>query len=454
MAAITANALYTTLSKRGTTRQLAGVIITCVASALLLLPALGWYTLRFNADREMISQIEVQGVLVYIALCGWLLPLGTTTVYCLYALPRNSTTALRMPRSLRKPRTQAPEGALPQLHPPRVQPGVPVPLVFEDEAPWGWLEYGSGSFMGQRLALKHMVVTLGRDEDCDIWLDDEMASRHHAELACDQKYAYLTDYNSLNGTLVNGRRIIATVLLNSNDIIEIGTSRFLFHRAERKARPSEEDPLAHHSWHSWPGLQEDQQDQDGQNNQNTQDAQSAQDAAGKKPVTSLSDAVGHDARQSPSSSSLRGPAEANPATPLPPSLSYSSRLVIRDGALAGQSFALNRPQLIIGRGAECDIVLQDASVLQQHTQIICQLDGDYVQDLNGQGRVTINGQPLRQRYHLRTGDVLGIGNISLEYLFIRALPVTPAPSAPLTQSWSGLRSGPVPLRLPSKPKKD
>ncbi len=79
MFAIAINALYTTLRRRGTTRQLAGAVVTCVISALLLLPALVWYDQRFSVEGAAISAAEVEVVFVYVALWGWLLPLCTAT---------------------------------------------------------------------------------------------------------------------------------------------------------------------------------------------------------------------------------------------------------------------------------------------------------------------------------------------------------------------------------------
>jgi predicted PurR-regulated permease PerM len=55
MLAIAVNALYTTLHKRGTTRQLAYAIVACVISALLLLPAFVWYNTRFSSMQVTIS---------------------------------------------------------------------------------------------------------------------------------------------------------------------------------------------------------------------------------------------------------------------------------------------------------------------------------------------------------------------------------------------------------------
>src|SRR5438128_304406 len=97
MFAIAANALYTSLRRRGTTLQLAVAIVTCVVSALLLLPAIVWLNVRFNNQQAALSLAEIQVALCYVALFGWLLPLCVTAAFCLFTLPRNTTTSFNLP---------------------------------------------------------------------------------------------------------------------------------------------------------------------------------------------------------------------------------------------------------------------------------------------------------------------------------------------------------------------
>ena len=98
MFAIAVNALYTTLRKRGTTRQLAGAIVVCVISALFLLPAIIWYETRFQLYTS--GNYCCRGCICacFCGLCGWVLPLSVTTVYCLFTEPRDSNTSVRLPR--------------------------------------------------------------------------------------------------------------------------------------------------------------------------------------------------------------------------------------------------------------------------------------------------------------------------------------------------------------------
>src|SRR5207244_10279320 len=135
------------------------------------------------------------------------------------------------------------------LNLPRRQSGEDAPYVFGEDIPWGWLEHRGGRFQGQRLALKRTVITIGRGEDNDIWLDDDMASRHHAELIWDQGQIYLTDCESLNGVLLNKRPVRGTSLVESDDVLQIGTHRFVFVLAEQKnVLVAQDDPLTRHTW--------------------------------------------------------------------------------------------------------------------------------------------------------------------------------------------------------------
>src|SRR5690348_16644979 len=250
MLAIAVNALYTTLRKRGTTRQLAGTIVVCVVSALLLLPLILWYEARFSSSQVGGGSVfEVAFMLAFVALCGWILPLGATTGYCFFALPRDSNPSLLVHRlhDYRKSTTRGNAIGL-QVALPKRQPGVPAPFVFGEDTPWGWLVHRSGRFQGQKLALNRSVISIGREEDNDIWLDDETSSRYHAELVWDSGQVYITDCDSLNGVLLNGRRIRGTLVVKNGDLVEIGSHRFIFEIAERPiSLADQDDPLIHHA---------------------------------------------------------------------------------------------------------------------------------------------------------------------------------------------------------------
>jgi pSer/pThr/pTyr-binding forkhead associated (FHA) protein len=425
MLAIAVNTLYTTLRKRGTTRQLAGAIVACVISALLLLPAIIWYETRFSSLQVTVSVVEVTLALAFVALCGWVLPLSVTTVYCLFTQLRDSNTSGRIPRQLNhRKRTTRGNAIGGEVSLPKRQPGVLAPFVFGEYIPWGWLEHRSGRFQGQKLALNRAVISIGREEDNDIWLDDETSSRYHAELFWDSGQVYITDCNSLNGVLLNGRRIRGTLVVKNGDLVEIGSHRFIFEIAERSISPTEQDdPLMHQLRR-----------------------------LSVSPETGFSDNGRKHAstRASPTKpKDQEAPLEFDGLESERP----GSLCTICNGEMAGRSFLLDRSVLTIGNSAECDVIIHDDSVANQHAKFLCQDDGDYLQDLSGQNATAVNDVQLKEPLLLRKGDIISLGNVRLEYTIIPEAQTSSLPSLPMPVS-TNPPEGPGPLRLPSKPKKN
>lgn len=70
-------------------------------------------------------------------------------------------------------------------------------------------------------------VTIGREEDNTVQLNDERVSRIHAKLQEDGGKVILTDLNSTNGTRVNGHPVQLRVL-QPGDHVQIGRCTLLF----------------------------------------------------------------------------------------------------------------------------------------------------------------------------------------------------------------------------------
>ncbi|WP_249011300.1 DUF3662 and FHA domain-containing protein [Conexibacter sp. DBS9H8] len=81
---------------------------------------------------------------------------------------------------------------------------------------------------GRRLAIPASGVTIGRSRQCEIVIDDPNVSRRHAEVRPRGGAWVLTDLESTNGSLLNGRRIRQPESLSAGDEIEIGTSLIRF----------------------------------------------------------------------------------------------------------------------------------------------------------------------------------------------------------------------------------
>ncbi len=434
MFAIAVNALYTTLRRRGTTRQLAGAIVTGVVSALLLLPAIFWYNMRFSTEQGALSVAEVELALVYVAIWGWLLPLSVTATYSLFTLPRTSTSSVHIPRQKRPTRANA----LTAVLAPRRQPGVQPPFVFSEDTPWGWLEYRVGRFQGQRLALTRAILTIGREEDNDVWLDDEMASRYHAELAWDEGRVFITDCDSLNGVLLNGKRIRGSAVMEQGALLEIGSHRFLFEYVSSSSRATDQDddPLSRHVWRT-------------------------AEPSMKSEAVPLTKPLGYDRAGKSASPTPVLPmitpveewqetAQLNRIASSPGTDEAGGAFVICDGAIAGQSFLLDRPVLTIGRGCESDVIINDISISRRHAQVIRQARGVYIQDLASRNGTKVNDESLKAPCLLQHGDIVCVGNIRLEYTSVQTARTTPIPLIITPAPNARSISEPVPLRLPSR----
>jgi pSer/pThr/pTyr-binding forkhead associated (FHA) protein len=74
----------------------------------------------------------------------------------------------------------------------------------------------------QNTQLANDVYTIGRQEGCDIRIDNLGISRNHARLLKQGAIYCVEDLNSANGTFVNGDQIEGRHNLNDGDVVTIG----------------------------------------------------------------------------------------------------------------------------------------------------------------------------------------------------------------------------------------
>jgi diguanylate cyclase (GGDEF)-like protein len=79
----------------------------------------------------------------------------------------------------------------------------------------------TGSASGRMFKL-HPSMTIGRAASCEIRLEDDGLSRHHARIRCEDGTATIEDLQSRNGTFVNGERIQSAVTIGNGDKIQCG----------------------------------------------------------------------------------------------------------------------------------------------------------------------------------------------------------------------------------------
>jgi len=111
----------------------------------------------------------------------------------------------------------------------------------EDEAAVNALPQGSallvvlrGSNAGSRFLLNTDVVSAGRHQSADIFLDDISVSRRHAVFIRTPAGVVVKDEGSLNGTYVN-RDLVDECRLRNGDEVQIGKFRLVFFASPQDA---------------------------------------------------------------------------------------------------------------------------------------------------------------------------------------------------------------------------
>lgn len=346
--ATAALAMWALVRRRGAPRQSALAILICLACAALMIFPVWWDQSRFQFFGSSLDGAEVTLMLSWMAVFGWALPLGMLTSYMFLAEP-GAQVERNAPR--RSPQLEA------AVRLALVDPARYV-SVRRDDTPWAQLVVvdddenaaGAHPFM-----LRKELTLFGREVDNDIVLNDERISRHHSEIRLDRGVAVLTDYVSMNGTLLNKQPVTQPVPLKVGDIVEMGMRRYVF---------------------------------------------SALDGA---PVADEDD-----------TSRMPGANGATHRQTIPPS--SSPALIGLNDEVAGRLWELLEPVITIGRDRNCQIQLPDTTVSRRHAQIVRQTDGYYASDLESENGTRVNVDDLKAPRRLRHGDLLYLGKFALRFV--------------------------------------
>ncbi len=91
-------------------------------------------------------------------------------------------------------------------------------------------------YAGRDFPLGEDRFTIGRSEDCQLCLDDPVASRHHALIAMRGEEVVLEDLNSRNGVYLNDMRVQGQLAIKHGDKIRVGLQEMVLIRRAGKGR--------------------------------------------------------------------------------------------------------------------------------------------------------------------------------------------------------------------------
>jgi predicted component of type VI protein secretion system len=118
------------------------------------------------------------------------------------------------------------------------------------------------------------------------------------------------------------------------------------------------------------------------------------------------------ARVDPATQPARAPRQSR--RPPKPPRGMPSRIEVMDGAAAGQSVALEDGPVLIGRGPEAGIRLDDDYVSTRHARIAASGDQWFVEDLGSTNGTYIGSVRITQPTTISLGTQVRIGKTILE----------------------------------------
>lgn len=129
-----------------------------------------------------------------------------------------------------------------------------------------------------------------------------------------------------------------------------------------------------------------------------------------------------------------------------------SYLVVIQGKAAQPSFKLDKPEIYIGRDAECDIVLSDWLLAKRHAKLTRSGKNYTISDLGSWKGTKVNNEPIKTDQMLFHKDIIEIGSTQLQFLIsdieeevIPGIPLTGPTelseefNAPLAESEAGVK---------------
>ncbi len=96
----------------------------------------------------------------------------------------------------------------------------------------------TGPLNGQRWSIKSDVI-VGRDESCQVVIQNRQVSRYHARFINLPQGVQLEDLGSKNGTHINGREVVEPVMLQDGDVIQIAYAQQFIYLSSDSTLPLE-----------------------------------------------------------------------------------------------------------------------------------------------------------------------------------------------------------------------
>jgi pSer/pThr/pTyr-binding forkhead associated (FHA) protein len=326
---------------------------------------------------------------------------------------------------------------------PSVSASKPEPLaaVLPPGTVLGYLQLD-----GRRFDLAGQTVSLGRDPQAEVHINDPTVSYTHAQITRMGNDLYLRDVGSRNGTYVNAQMVTIPHLLREGDMIHVGQTDLVFHssvgRAEDRREEQPEAPPPQPPQAPMPGVAPPPAPAapppgplaappppgmppgppgvppPSPAAPPTAPTPAAPGGFGPAPSPPPSPTGPQMPGAPPAPVGFTGPPPAAPpAAAQPQPTAAQARLIVRGGPTVGLPFALTGETMRIGRDPSNEIVIRDQTVSRAHARVDRRGSGWVLTDLGSLNGTHVNGRRLvaNQETPLTPGATLQLGDVILSF---------------------------------------
>ena len=254
--------------------------------------------------------------------------------------------------------------------------------------PQDWALRSESDLLASRFHALGTSTVIGRDPACDLTIDDNLLSRRHARLLLEEDRLKVIDLGSANGTFLNGKKIQEAVA-HPGDELRFDQHCFIV------VGPVTANSDAHLNKAEQTVIRG-----------NEEDATMIGSATVVEPAAD---------------STLE--AEAEPGDTLPMADEETLLFVqpppaatLRDpgGGADLPEFTLDRDLIILGRGQQSDIIIDDKSVSKRHAEFTFENGSWAIRDLGSSNGIAVNGERV-DHMRLEHGDLIQLGRLELVF---------------------------------------
>lgn len=223
----------------------------------------------------------------------------------------------------------------------------------------------------EEFPINQSTITIGRDRDNDIVIDNRAISRHHVKIFQDDNQYIIEDLDSGNGTFVNNKKIIKDTLRNQDEIL-VGKHTLIFVHEDKM--PSQENE----------GI-----------------------ASSFAEETVILDPKTHAALMALRSGQATAVDEPRPEV--------EGSITILAGGISQQCLALSKQTTVGGKSHTADIKLKGLFVGDPAFIIRKRPDGFFITHSTGKRMTKVNGKTVAGQQELRDGDIITIGATKMQF---------------------------------------